>query len=136
MKATADLVDPDPTRKEIRATVAKRRQAGPGPAGPAAGPATDLPPASAVMLGTGVLKQNRMWQERWRDSPAGADCALSDFWLLVNLSLCLCFGSPDDPVARAEGVGCAQTLVALYPNIAFSYVIMVNVLRKMDPASA
>jgi tetratricopeptide (TPR) repeat protein len=136
VRATADLVDGDPTRKEIRATVtsgdklalarlAKRLDG------------NELPPAAAVMLGS-ALEDKLLYHEAVRILRQARDRAQSDTWLLGDLSICLRRASPDDPVAIEESVGCARTLVAVHPENARSHYVLGQALHfgKKDPSSA
>jgi Flp pilus assembly protein TadD len=136
VRATADLVDPDPIRKEIRATVVK------GDSQALARLAqrlddTHLSPTSAVMLGEALLA-NALYQEAVRILRPARDRAPSNIWLLMALPSSLWIASPNDPVVIEESVGCARTLVALHPENARSHYVLGVALDiwKKDPASA
>jgi tetratricopeptide (TPR) repeat protein len=136
VRATANLVDPDPTRKEIRATAARGDKEALVRLAERLG-SNDLPPASAVMLGSALVSKS-LYHEAVRILRPARDRAPSDNWLLEELSTCLRFASPNDPVAIEEAVGCARTLVATHPKNAFSHYVLGLVLQheKHDPASA
>jgi serine/threonine-protein kinase len=136
LRATADLVDPDPTRREIRATVAKGDKQALARLAERLG-SNELPPASAVTLGS-ALTGKRLYQEAVRILRPARDRTPSDPSLLAELSVWLRVASPNDPIAIEESVGCARTLVALRPENAFSHYVLGQALEfgKNDPASA
>jgi tetratricopeptide (TPR) repeat protein len=136
VRATANLVDADPTRKEIRAAVAGGdKQALAGLAGRLAG--VDLAPASALMLGA-ALQNKGLDHEAIRILRKARDRDPSDLWLLTFLNWSLSRAFPDDPVVIEEGVGCARAAVAAHPKMAFGHYQLGQafLFGKKDPASA
>jgi Flp pilus assembly protein TadD len=136
VRATADLVDPDPIRKEIRATAAKGDKKALARLAERLG-SNELPPASAVMLGS-ALTDKDLYQEGVHILRPARDRTPADPWLLGNLSGCLQLASPNEPVVIEESVGCARTLVAVRPENAFSHYVLGQAFQfgKNDPASA
>jgi eukaryotic-like serine/threonine-protein kinase len=136
VSATIDLADPDPIPKEIRATVAGGDTQALAKLADRLGN-DDLPPASAVLLGT-ALDEKGLVQKAVGILRSARDRAPSDLWLLACLSQCLRIGHPNDPVAIEESVGCARTLAAVNPTNAFSHYVLGQALHfgKNDPASA
>jgi tetratricopeptide (TPR) repeat protein len=136
VRTTADLVDGDPTRKEIRAAVAggdkeilsrlAERLAN-----------VPLQPASAVMLGE-ALKLKGLDREAVRILRLARDRDPSDLWLLTILGWSLSSAYAGDPVVIEEGVGCARAAVAAHPNKAFAHYQLGQafLFAKKDPASA
>jgi tetratricopeptide (TPR) repeat protein len=114
VRAAADLADPDPARKEVRATVA----AGDGPAlARLAGrlAATDLDPVTAVALG-GALIQKGMAADAVRILRGVRDRHPSDPSVQCWLQWALRESSPGDPVVIEESVGCGHAEVAAHPE--------------------
>jgi tetratricopeptide (TPR) repeat protein len=116
VRAAADLVDPDPIRKEVRAVVAGGDKQTIVKLAERLGSA-DLPPAAAVILGA-ALDDKGCASEAVRILRPLRERHPSDLPLLRELCAALQGASPNDPVVIEEAVGCAWAAVAAHPNAA------------------
>ena len=121
VRATADLVDGDPIRREIRATAASGGKALHRLAVRLS--SVDLPPSSSLLLGDALVlcqlyqEGVRLLRRTWEDYS-------SDHVLLRDLSWAVNAGYPTDPVCIEESIGYARTLVALRPDNAISHFVL------------
>jgi serine/threonine-protein kinase len=136
VRAAADMADPDPARKAVRAGLAAgdkealaRLAGGLEPEG--------LDPATAVALGQ-ALTFKGLAADAVRLLRAVRDRHPSDLEVLGGLSAALRFASPNDPIAAEESVGCARAMVAAHPGKARPHFTLGQgyLFSKGDPAAA
>ncbi len=136
VRAAADLADPDPTRKEIRAAVITDDR--PALARLAQRPeAADLDPTTAAILG-GALANRGLPTETIRILRKVRDRHPSHVDVLTMLGAALRYANPGDPVAIEEGAGCLRAVVALHPERAAAHYHLGQIyhFEKKEPATA
>jgi tetratricopeptide (TPR) repeat protein len=119
VRAAADLADPDPIRKEVRAAVVAGDQ--PTLARLAERlAAADLDPATAVALGY-ALTDKGMAAAAVRILRTVRDRHPSDPSVQCTLQYALRVQGPGDPIIAEEAVGCARAEVAAHPERAVGH---------------
>ena len=136
VRATADLVDPDPIRKEIRAAVAAGDQQALARLAERLA-AADLDPATAVALGYGLYDRG-IAADAVRILRTARDRHPSDPSAAVFSTYALMAQSPSDPVVVEEAVGCGRAEVAAHPERAAGHYHLGQAYDtgKNDPAAA
>ena len=136
VRDTANRLDPDPIRQEIRATSAGTDKEALLRLFERAS-RENLHPSTALMLASAASKKG-LEPEVVRLLRGALECDRPDSSTLVALCGALRLAYPTDPVALEESVGHARMLVALYPNNAMSHYTLGQALQfaKQDRASA
>jgi eukaryotic-like serine/threonine-protein kinase len=122
LHAVLELVDPDPYRNEIRATLAKGDKAATLRLAERAEVA-DLPPTTASLLGY-ALWVTKNHAAAVRVMRLAREQHPSDLGILASLANSLTWACPDDPVAMEEAVGCARAATAVHPDKAYAYYVL------------
>jgi tetratricopeptide (TPR) repeat protein len=136
VQGAANLADPDPIRKDVRAALAAGDK-------PSLGrlterlSAVDLDPDTAAALGDALLARG-MAADAVRILRRARDRHPSHLEVLSYLHQALWAAIPDDPVVAEEVVGCARAAVAAHPERAASHYHLGQAYQhsKKDPAAA
>jgi tetratricopeptide (TPR) repeat protein len=130
VRLAADRADGDPLRRQIRAAVTSRDKEELVRLAQASAP-TDLPPVTAVLLGTALWNRGQVRSAELL-LRAARDHHPSDFGVLRELGGLLVNSTQADPVKVEEGIGCMRAALALRPESPVTHLEVGWVLTKKD----